>query len=224
MYPTLIEFQSSHLKEFQITKVSGHADVGELISELRLNSLIEKACVVGQIIKYTVYSEDRKSLTNTIDTTDKNFYFTILCWAWKIDKELNANSLVTFGVDLDNFKPGQVIELDKFLNIGYIENSLVLKHISFLKDSMCDHLVIKINSHWRHKGIENKVEKKFNGSKLVIQNTNDTSNTGCIVMLFFLLAIGFNSCMSDDCFSKTNSGPMGGSYSYEQIKEYCEGK
>ena len=55
MFPVLLKFSSTHLKDFHIEKISGKATVADLISIHKLDYLVKKANEIGKLISYCVY-------------------------------------------------------------------------------------------------------------------------------------------------------------------------
>lgn len=232
MFPISIEFTSPHLKIFQIKKFSGRATVAELISIHKLNDLIKKAAEIGKLISYTVYLQNRKNIikyTTSIRTDDDEFYFTIICLAWMIDRELKWKNLITFDFEFESFKPDNIFEVDGFLNLESNQETFIEKQYVYLKEKIAIQLADQIRRYWENNNIKYYlIETTYKKDKLIIKSRKnfslDLTDKNLISIVFIL--IFFVSCglqRPQDCVGRTLQGPWGGTtLSYDDIVFGCE--
>ena len=237
MIPVLLEFIPSPLKQFQIKIISGNCSIKTLISKLSLNELVEQAINYGKVVSFKVTFDNNETLTDTVATNNRYFYFTILCWAWKIDRELENNNLITFDFDVKKLNYNR-FDVDTFLDIEPAKSSLIRNHLNLLKEEILDHLLIKMNEHLKEEISRTYIVKRtYNNNKLVVIRekvdeypikieypTKIKYSHDYLVVVAFILII-FVSCnsQSSDCVSRTIQGPWGGStIGYDNIVRGCE--
>lgn len=197
MFPVLLKFSSSHLEDFQIEKISGQATVADIISIHKLDYLVKKANEIGKFISYSVYFEKEIKRIISIRVDNNEFYFTIICWAWMIDRELKSKNLITFDFDFESFNPGNTFEVNSFLNLKDSQETFIQEQYIYLKERIADHLSERIRRYWEKNGLRYYLIKTtYKKDKLVIKSRENfgidfTDQNDRRICLFVTLALSF---------------------------------
>ena len=199
--PVSIDFNSSVLKNFQFKKKSSQYTLAELISLLKFNDLMKLAKNTDKFIAYNIYFENGKSIVRYINHKNTKTYFDLICWAWMIDRKIKNKNSISFNFDFENYNPGNVFDIDSFLNIENDLNKLIQDdlgiHFIEIKEEVANYLVNKIEQDWKENKIEYwSIESTYEEGKLIIKSKEKfsidfTNKNQQKVYLFIILILSF---------------------------------
>ena len=117
-----------------------------------------------------------------------------------IDRELKSKNLITFDFQFESFNPGDISEVDSFLNLKASQESFIKEHYIYLKEKIADHLAKQIRRYWENNSIRYYLIKTtYKKDKLVIKSrenfgidlTDKNDRTICLLVALPLLFMIF---------------------------------